>query len=77
MTTTAIKKQIHKAIDIVESQDILKAIFMILNTELKHKKEALKAFTSEEFYLRNKQSQKEIKQEKLIDHKIIKAKYNS
>jgi len=50
---------------------------MILNTELKHKKEALKAFTSEEFYLRNKQSQKEIKQEKLIDHKIIKAKYNS
>ena len=77
MTKTAIKKQIHKAIDIVESEQLLKAIYMILNTEIKHKKEALKPFTEEEFYARNAQSQKEIKQGKLIEHKTIKAKYSS
>ena len=77
MTTVAIKKQIHKAIDIVESEQLLKAIYMILNTELKHKKEAIKPFTLEEFYARNEQSQKEIKQGKLIEHKTVKAKYSS
>lgn len=77
MTKTAIKKQIHTAIDVVESEQLLKAIYMILNSEIKHTKEALKPFTEEEFYARNAQSQKEIKQGKLIEHKTIKAKYSS
>jgi len=77
MTTTTIKKQIHEAIDIVESEPILKAIHMILNAELQHKKKAMKPFTIEEFYARNNQSQKEIKQGRLIEHKSIKMKYGA
>jgi hypothetical protein len=77
MTTSAIKKQIHKAIDMVQSEPILKAIHLILDQELRQKKEAVKAFTIEEFYARNNQSQKEIKQGKLIEHKSVKGKYNS
>ena len=38
---------------------------MILNEALRNKKEAVKPFTLEEFYARNTQSQKEIKQGKL------------
>ncbi|MBA3662883.1 MAG: hypothetical protein H0W61_01555 [Bacteroidetes bacterium] len=75
MTTSAIKKQIHKAIDIVQSEAILKAIHLILDQELRQKKEAMKAFTLNEFFARNSQSQKEIKQGKLIEHKTVKAKY--
>jgi hypothetical protein len=75
MTRSALKKQIHEAIDSIESQPILKAIQMILDQELKHKKDALKPFTLEEFFARNTQSQKEIKQGALIDRKSIKAKY--
>ena len=77
MTTTAIKKELHKAIDIVDSEQLLRAIFMILNEELKNKKEAIKPFTLDEFYDRNAQSQKQIKQGKLIEHKSVKAKYAS
>lgn len=76
MTTTALKKQIHQALQIVESPEILKAVQLILNQELKHKKEALSPFTLEEFFARNNQSQKEIKQGKLIDHKTVKARYS-
>ena len=75
MTKTAIKKQLHKAIDIVDSEQILKAIYIILNEALRNKKEAIKPFTLEEFYARNTQSQKEIKQGKLVEHKNVKAKY--
>ncbi len=75
MTTSSIKKQIHEAIDIVDSTSILKAIQIILNAELKHKKDIIHPFTLEEFYGRNNQSQKEIKQGKLIEHKHVKMKY--
>ncbi len=77
MTKTAIKKQIHKAVDIVDSDQLLKAIYMLLNEEIKNKKEVIKPFTLEEFYDRNDQSQKEIKQGKLIPHKSVKIKYGS
>ena len=75
MTNTAIKKQIHLAIDNIESEELLKAIHVILNSELNHNKEAIKPFTTVEFYARNNQSQKEIKQGKLIEHKTVKARY--
>lgn len=75
MTKTAIKKELHKAIDIVDSEQILKAIYMILNEALRNKKEAIKPFALEEFYARNAQSQKEIKKGKLVEHKNVKAKY--
>ena len=75
MTALAIKKEIHKAIDNIESEQILKAVYMILNEELKHKKDNIKPFTLEEFYSRNNQSQKEIKQGKLIAHKVVKKKF--
>jgi hypothetical protein len=71
MTTTAIKKQIHQAIDTVENPEILKAVQLILNQEIKHSQEIISPFTLEEFYERNTQSQKEIKQGKLIDHKTL------
>lgn len=77
MNTTNIKKQIHSAIDIVESEQILNAVYLILNQEIKHCAEVLKPFSLEEFYKRNAQSQKEIKQGKLIDHKMVKAKFTS
>ena len=77
MTTTAIKKQLHKAIDIVDSEQILKAIYIILNEELKNKKEGIRPFTSEEFYARNSQSQKEIKHGRLVAHKSVKIKYKA
>lgn len=77
MTKAAIKKEIHKAIDIVQSEPILKAIHLILDQEIRQKKESIKALTLDEFYHRNNQSQKEIKQGKLIEHKTVKAKYNS
>ena len=75
MTALAIRKEIHKAIDNIESEQLLKAVYIILNEELKHKKENINPFTLEEFYARNNQSQKEIKQGKLIDHKAIKKKF--
>ena len=75
MTITAIKKQIHQAIETVESPEILKAVQLILNQEIKHKQEIINPFTLEEFYSRNNQSQKEINQGKLIEHKTVKAKY--
>ena len=77
MTTSAIKKQLHDAIDSVDSQPLLKAIQLILDQELKHKKEALVPFKIEEFYARNNRSQKEIREGKLIEHKTIKAKYKA
>jgi hypothetical protein len=77
MTTTAIKKQIHSAIDIIESEQLLKAIYMILNQEIKNKTDILKPFTLDEFYERNTQSQKEIMQGKLIEHKSVKTKFDS
>lgn len=76
MTTIAIKKQIHDAIDIIESEQVLKAIHMILNAELKHSKDVIKPFTLEEFYDRNEQSQKDIKKGKLVEHKDVKAKFS-
>lgn len=76
MTTATIKKQIHSAIDSIESEQLLKAIYTILNNELKHTKDIIKPFTLEEFFERNKQSQKEIKQGKLIEHKVVKNKFN-
>ena len=76
MTKAAIKKQIHKAIDIIDSEQLLKAIYILLNEELENKKEVLKPFALEEFYARNAQSQKEIKQGKLIEHKSVKVKYS-
>jgi hypothetical protein len=76
MTTAAIKKELHKAIDIVNSEQLLKAIYIILNEELKKADEVIKPFTVEEFYARNSQSQKEIEQGKLLTHKSIKAKYS-
>lgn len=77
MTTTAIKKQIHSAIDIIESEQLLKAIYMILNQEIKNKTDIIKPFTLDEFYERNAQSQKEILQGKLIDHKSVNSKFAS
>ena len=75
MTAIDIRKEIHKAIDNIESEQLLKAVYMILNEELKRKKESVKPFTLEEFYARNNQSQKEIKQGKLIAHKVVKKKF--
>jgi len=75
MTITAIKKQIHQALETVESPEILKAVQLILNQEIKHRQEIINPFTLEEYYSRNNQSQKEIKQGKLIDHKTVKANY--
>jgi len=75
MTTTAIKKLIHQAIDTVQSPEILKAVQLILDSEIKHANETIRPFTLEEFYARNTQSQKEIKQDKLIEHKTVKLKY--
>jgi hypothetical protein len=48
---------------------------LILDSEIKHTKETIRPFTLEEFYARNTQSQKEIKQDKLIEHKTVKLKY--
>ncbi len=76
MRAIALKKEIHQAIDIVDSEQLLKAVYMILNEEIKHKKEAIEPFTIEEFYARNEQSQKEIKQGKLLEHKSIRKKYS-
>lgn len=47
MTTTAIKKQIHQAIDAIESPEILKAVQLILNQEDK-----TQTRNYEHFYLR-------------------------
>jgi hypothetical protein len=75
MTTTAMKKQIHQAIDAVESPEILKAVQLILNQEIKHKAEIITSFSLEEFFSRNTISQKQIKDGKLIAHKSVKAKF--
>lgn len=76
MTTTAMKKEINQAIDAIESPEILKAVQLILNQEIKHKQEIISTFTLEEFFARNTQSQKEIKQGKVIAHKAVKAKFS-
>lgn len=77
MTKAAIKNQIHEAIEIIESEEILKAIYLILSQELKHNQHALNTFTLESFLKRNSQSQKEIKAGKIISHHSVKAKFKS
>ncbi|HVD98091.1 MAG TPA: hypothetical protein VNB90_07780 [Cytophagaceae bacterium] len=77
MTTKTLKKQIHEAIEIVESPELLQAVYLILSNDRRRKEELLKPFTLEEFYDRQNRSQKDIKSGKLIEHKSIKKKYNS
>ena len=77
MTTKILKKQIHEALETVESQELLQAVYVILNNDRKRKEEVLKPFSLEEFYDRQARSQKDIKNGKLIEHKSIKKKYSS
>ena len=75
MTTTALKKQIHQAVDSVTSPEILKAVQIILNEEIKRNQEIISPFTLEEFHERYLQSQREIKKGDLIEHKVVRTKY--
>ena len=77
MTTKTLKKQLHEVIDHVESEQLLKAVYIILNNNLQQTKEALKPFTLDEFHDRQKQSQKDIAKGKLVDHKTLKKRYAS
>ena len=74
MTKVAIKKEIHRAVDMVESESLLKAIRLILHQEISRHEDALKPFSLKEFYNRHAQSQKEIKEGKLLSHNALKRR---
>ncbi|MES2837466.1 MAG: hypothetical protein V4667_08080 [Bacteroidota bacterium] len=76
MKALTIKKELHKAIDVIENEQLLKAIYMIVNEQIAQTKNALKPFTLKEFYERNEKSENEIKLGKVISHKDVKKKYN-
>lgn len=77
MTATALKKELHKAIDEVTDHVILEAVYAILNKSIAAGSRKIQPFSLEEFYARNAQSQKEIKKGKLINNSEIKRRYSS
>lgn len=74
MTTTLLRKRLHEVIDHVESEDILKAIYTILQDRIKLEN-TVQPFTIDEFYERNEQSQLDIKNKNYLDHEAVKSKF--
>jgi len=77
MTTATMKKEIARSIDAIQSEALIKAIYLLLNDEIKQMKNTIKPLTMNEFYSRNKKSEKDIKAGKLKDISKLKAKFAS
>ncbi len=75
MTTTSLKKQIHESVDSIHDTDLLEAVYTILNKA--GTKKSLKPMSLDEFYARNAQSQKEIKEGKLFTQEEVKKKFRT
>lgn len=73
MTKAALKKQLHKTIDSVSDENILKAVYTLLNNSLTS--EANEPFSLEEYAKRQKLSLKQIKEGKVKTQDSIKRKY--
>ena len=76
MTKAALKKNIHKTIDIVNDEGILNAIYLILSKSVKLDKESEMPFSVSEYLDRQKLSLKQIKEGKTKAHHLIKKKYS-
>ena len=76
MTKAALKKNIHKTIDIVNDEGILNAIYLILSKSVKLDKESEMPFSVSEYLDRQKLSLKQIKEGKTKTHHLIKKKYS-
>jgi len=74
MTATSLKKQIHESVDSINDTDLLAAVYTILNKAGREKGD-LKPMSLEEFYARNAQSQKEIKEGKLLTQEEVKKRF--
>ena len=77
MTTAAMKKEIVKSIDAVHSEALIKAIYLLLNAEVKQMQKTIKPFTIQEFYARAEKSEKDIKAGRVIDSSRVRAKFSS
>ncbi len=77
MTATTLKRELHKAIDEVNDNVILEAVYAILNKSIEISHRTIQPFSLDEFYARNAQSQKEIKKGKLIGQSEIKKRFSS
>lgn len=73
MTKAALKKSIHKTIDGVNDESLLKAIYTILNNSIQS--EFKEPFTIEEYKKRQKLSLKQVKEGKVKEHSTLKKKY--
>lgn len=73
MTTATLKKQIHESVDNIHDTDLLEAVYTILHKAGTGK--SLKPMSLREFYARNAQSQKEIKQGKLLTEEDVKKRF--
>lgn len=77
MTTDNMKKEIRRSIEVVQSEELIKAIYLLLHAEVKHIKKAIRPLSMEEFYARHEKSQKDIKAGRLKDSSKLKAKYST
>ena len=76
MTTTTLKKHIHKTIDTIDDTVLLEAVYTILKKNAAQKK-MLQPITEAEFYSRNQKSQKDILEGKLVSQSLVKKRYTS
>jgi hypothetical protein len=77
MTTTKMKKEILKSIEFIQNEDLIKAIYLLLNSEVNHINNTLSPMSIDEFYNRQTKSLKDIKSGRLSDSSKIKAKYSA
>ena len=76
MTTSTLKKHIHKTIDTLDDAVLLDAVYTILKKNVANKK-MLQPISEADFYVRNQKSQKDIIEGKLLSHSTVKKRYAS
>jgi hypothetical protein len=73
MTKAALKKNIHKTIDLLNNESVLQAVYTILNTAAE--KENDLPFSLDEYKSRQALSLRQIKEGKVTSHSDIKKKF--
>ncbi|MBC7865094.1 MAG: hypothetical protein IAF38_19120 [Bacteroidia bacterium] len=75
MKTSALRKEIHKVVDVVEDNEILEIVYAILNKTRSNYEQEFTPFTKEELLARHAKSKKDIKEGKLVSFSAFKKKY--
>jgi hypothetical protein len=74
MTTSSLKKELHKTIDEINDNSLLEAVYTLLK---KNVRKPLEPMTEKEFYARNSKAQKDIKRGNVVSHKDVKKRFSA